>query len=516
MLIKTCFQKTADTLDGNIVSETERMRYSFLSSLLFFFLGSVYGFIPFSPIHDGVPSLLADDAKWQVLLGRYFLPFYTHARSQTFAPLIVFLLASFYISISMYLVICMLDIRNKLEIILICGLFSVNPFTFEISAAHGYYADVFLFSAMLSCFGMYALYRAAAVKTFITAVIMFWLSFGVYPSALTFDLQFLIIICIKELFENRIQYKKALAALCCMGISGGIYLFFGKLAIKVLQIEDTSHRNSIFSFHAVSPAEYAERIRRQYYLFFQVFFDGKHYAGRFSGLMMSILFMLAMFLLFRERRKSRICAAVFVLAVFPLITRFINIAAGIDIALRTSYGQFLFGPFILMLIFLMLDHMDHKKGRKRYISAVLVLTLCILAANTRFNNSGYTAKNVLYERSLFNTEMVLEDLRAYGAQFGTDKIAVVGTVHSRSFLDRQLSKYSYIEGFYPFAGITYPFMLSYIANMLGWQLNANVEYTYAVQDLPEVKEMPCYPDAGYIRPVGEYIVVKLSEEEFVK
>lgn len=502
-------------------TEEDRFKWTFFSVLCFFLLGNGYAFFEFNPIQDAVGYALNEQNTWQIMLGRFLIPLYLKCRGAVSSPLIIGSLTVLYMSIGVYLICRILDLNTKPEIVLTSAFLAANLSTFEISAVHQYYSDIFLAAFLFSCIGVFLLDGTITIKNVSASILCFFISFGLYPAFITVAAcLFIVVICRRLIYGDMDSLIKDLFIWLGASIASGLmYIAGSRIALTMRHLNPAGGRRSIFSFGSLSAGELIQAVIDNYKNFYTVLFHAGDYIGRSAGFAASALLVICLFcfvfFIGRMRRFGKYLIIIVLALLFPIVSRLINVFTG-NGAFRTMYAQYLVFPVLIRLCFYSLNYIRYKHTVPLKC-IVMLLSAVIICKTIQFNNGGFILRKVMYERALYHTGRVIADIDEFTDGYGKkQKTAIVNVfdldVHSDLVLEKQKTKrYRNVEGFTGDTGITYVNVFKDTADVLGYDLNWKTEYTDAVKNLPEVKNMPAYPEPGYIAEVGEYLVIKLSD-----
>ena len=497
-------------------SVRKRLLWAILATLCFSVLANGYSWLNFYPIHDAVDFTIGGPSgRWQAELGRFLIPFYMLVKGHIAVPLISGLLSTLYLGLSTFLTTEILQNDSVLGITLTSGFLSANMFMLEINTSNQYFSDVFLFALLFMCLGMYLIWCCRGWKAVVASAACMFVSFGMYPAFITFAACLAMLAVVREVILAKEPAKAVLCRLlttfAVMAVAGMIYFVVGRIALLVLGTEPSNASRSIFTAGQRTVGKLWRSTLKNYRLFFQIFLDGRENVGGVIGIATWLLLILGVVLtvraLFKRKRMWALPVVAVVAALFPAISRLVNIFTGNNSAFRTMYAQFLVWPALVCVIYWCLP----EKGRGRLVATVgmIVLSVAIIWGNVRYNNGGFTVQRVLNERALYHTGRILEDLEVYDLD---KEVAFLDGIHLDSPDDEMMQRYACIKGFEHSTGADSRLAIVRFANQLGYTLNRNRELEVKVRKLPEVKAMPSYPEEGYIREFDDYIVVNLGKK----
>ncbi len=443
------------------------------------------------------------------------IPFYMKIRGKQPTAVPILLLSLLFLSASVYLICLILDVKKRSEIIITCAFLSVNSFTFEISTSHMYFADVFLLALFFSCLGVYFIHEDTSLKAVFLSFCSFIISFGLYPAFLTFSLcLFGFLLPITFFRKNSAALKRRIQIwIITVLLAGLAYMLLSKIMLFVFHLEPRDIQTSIFSVGTFSPDKIWASAIQKYKEFIDLFFRESPYFGEAAKISIKLLLLLSLIVFIRGASFINVILTGCFLLIFPIVSRMVNIITGLVTSNRTIYAQYLLLPFLIHLFFLGMDKIGKETIRRWLTLLAVLLSAVIIWDNIQFTNYGFIYQKFLYDRAVYHTGQVIEDLQEYDGA-GKDKpVMIIGRFHLDPI--NEFDKYNFIEGFINSSGISYRSAVYQYAHFLGYRINGVPEIMkaddYDIRNSPEVKAMPCYPEKGYIGESDDYLVVKLSE-----
>lgn len=513
-------EKQISWLTAVLSRRKERLLWCLICTAVFSIIANGFSYFNLDPIHDAVHFTMADDSRWQSELGRFLIPVYSLLKGNISVPFLTGLLSILYLGLSVFIVTSVLDQRSRLEILLTSAFLSVNLFTVEINAVHQYFADFFLLSILLSLVGVYCLLNERRYSMAV-ALIALYASFGLYPASITFAFcmlvftAFLEVIRQQEIREEMVRKWAIWAA--TFAVSGIGYLLSNRIVLLIMHTSPAEVAWSMGMLGRQNISELAERSLYHFKGFCQVFFTGR-FTGTASAVATLILTISGIGLFYyadlRKRKKWLLPLFIILMVLFPVASRLVNVFTNSSKAFRTMYAQFLFLPFVLKLITLGINKTKEGWSAKLYhavITSITVLSAVIICSNILFSNQAFTVQKVHYDRAVYHAGRIFQDLDSlYPERDGTEKVLVIGILHTKGEMDFLADRYRGIDGFSYATGLTYEYVFDALADYLGCPINQQQKHIDSVRALDEVQEMPIYPAPGYIAKVGDYIVIKLS------
>ena len=140
-------------------------------------------------------------AAAQIGLGRFFNPLYLQLRGVICSASLIGILSLCYLTVTAWLIVMLLDIKQNLLIFCACGILTTNTAITFLNASYIGAADVYMLALLLSTA---AAYMAARYRYgFLCSPILLCLSLGLYQSYLQVAVFLCMLAIAKLLLENR-------------------------------------------------------------------------------------------------------------------------------------------------------------------------------------------------------------------------------------------------------------------------------------------------------------------------
>ena len=499
-----------------------RAKIVFLSSIICGILTHGMALFNKYSFHDDAGDLFrvgstVSSGRWMlgVLYKAYLVVF---GDSHYSLPLLNGVISILCIAVSAYLIIRLLDIRLTGHCIALTGLLISFP---TITGLFGYMftAPYYMFSLLLAVVSAYILCRKQSVLNFLVSILLFACSIGIYQAFISVMLCLVLFYYISRLTTATTNNRKShvVFGLYLIGaVAVGVILyfvlnqFFLSLTHKGLSSYkgiDTMGKEAISVYFARivkvylqvlwSPqkALYPFRLQYFYYLFYLMF-----------GIFSIILFV-------RMVRKNAFSGILFLVCTLlvPLAANFVYVMCDPgEVHQLMLYGH--------VMLFVYLAYLFEKCGfpKIRFQRAVhglgYLLLLLIVCFYCRFANIVYLKQEFNQQRAIsYFTTMITQIKSTDGYR---DELPVV-YINPQEMHDSTVQELVFFLNVYnmPDSGIESILRgsiirLHFINNWCAF----NPEYGDAedFENLPEVIEMPCYPDDGSIRIINDTVVVKFG------
>ena len=514
-----------------VTGRGERLRLALGGTAAVSLAAHAFSYFNFIPQHDALIESFWANSDWQVTLGRFLLPAYMSLRGTMPMPWTAGLLSILFLGLSVYLFTATLDMDTRAEILLTGAFLSANITVTTLNALFQYFSDAFMFSLLLACLGTYLLRDRPGWRQAIPAAVCYFLCVGIYPAFITAALCTLLILLLRDAADadgfTAALWKKIGVWALVLAAALAMYLAASRAALSSHGLSAADKSTSVFALGGLSVRELLYRAGVNGYFFLCMLFVGfspVHHveylgaAGGIAGAALAVLCVAS----FCCRNKGRIRGWIWVLflagaALFPVIARAVNIMTGNGSANQTIFSQYLAWPVLLWLLFyrkrepLETDESRQKPGRLSVAAAVL-LSLVVILGNVRLANQAYTVQKVLYDRAVYHTGRVIEDLQEAGYEKDSaDRVILAGTFDLGNDMTAQLDRLRCIGAFYDTA-VTYDNTFRYLTRLMGYGISAA-----GADSAPDpeamraaIAAMPTYPARGYLQVVDGYYVIRLS------
>lgn len=273
----------------------------------------------------------------------------------------------------------------------------------------------------------------------------------------------------------------------------------------------------IGSFGMVSLPEYINRIKEAYYVFFHTLYTGL--SAMFPGglhryywlvLLLGMILTVIVLMSVARKQKVRVIQYLIVLIMMPFATNLLYVMAGeLDRGLAV-YPQITPLIYLILLINTLGDELS-EKNKKWFGYAGVLLLLWMTFLFIRFDNGVYKREDYyLKSTDRFYTSLItrIQNTEGYKDTLPVAYIGEFGMRDETLVLKEEFDAFS-LDPNYGIMINDYAWR-TYMQMKQGFYPDV-VEDTSIYQYNEEVKEMPCYPDAGSIKVIDDVVVVKFTE-----
>ena len=509
-----------------VSSERNRLRLSLGGTAAVSLAAHAFSFFNFIPQHDALIESFWQSLDHVVGLGRFLLPVYMYLRGYAPMPWVAGMLSILFLGLSVYFISRALRMDTRAEILLMSGFLSANICVLTLNSLFQFCFDAYMCSLLFACWGVWLISGPPDLRRYAGAMICFFISVGIYAAFITVSLCLLMILVLREVTDSngftRELGKKIAFWAAVLALAAALYLLGCRISLSVLDVEASTRKTSVFSLGMLGMRDLAYRAGVNYYFFLAMQFLGfspvhhADYLGVQYGLAASALAVLCI-VSFCRRHKGAMRGWIWGLyiaaaALFPFVARLVPIMTGNGGSNQTMFAQYLVFPLLLWLFFSPGGPGEAEKTRARSakaVTAAALLSVYILLGNILFSNEAYTLQKVLYDRAMYHTGQVVEDLQdaGYDASRG-DRVIVSGTFSLGGDLRPRLERFERagIDGFYD-TSITYSDTFRSMARILGFTFRPGGSAA-SVSD--RLADMPSYPEEGYLQEDNGLYIIKLS------
>lgn len=496
-------------------------------------LAHAYGFLHDTFSHDSLNALYADAVEegWKIQIGRIFVPAYRAlTRGAIAMPWLIGFLSLVWIALTVFLIIKIFKVRDKLTIFMIAGVFATNVTVSAGAATYIYELDINMFALLLSAFAVFLWYRYQ--WGFLPGAVVLTLSLGLYQTYFTVSITLILFACIMDLLNQEPFQKVVLHGLKGVGmllLGTGLYLvllpLFGQLAGVSL---DTGTYNSMISLSSLFQISTLDHISETYlywlksYTAFTISRYQIHIMAAIHVLLAAVLFLCVLSAILKKQIHVKEKILILVLGMLiPLGIDLVYILSGGVVHYLMKFSFWL----IYLLAFLLINWcVDHDFSPKWSIllrclrGLVFLLIAFILWANVQTANALYLKKDLEQGATLsLMTRIVYRMEATEGYIPGETPIVFIGVnsqinplpgfdyccnitgADSSQVIVQATSTY-----YYNVYEAYFKYVLQNPAVM------GNDEIWTSLQTDSRVADMPSYPAVGCIRFIDGILVVKVS------
>ncbi len=503
------------------MKDDNRILLVFLSVLVFSAFAHLYCYTNMGLNSDSLGIFRGGiDIARQIGRGRWLQPVYHLFRGNVNAPYLNGLLATLFLSVSIVLMVKILEIRTRALIVILCGLFSVAPSITLTNAAYIPWSDIFMLSLLFSMISAYCLTESTGKLRYLVGAVFLFLSLALYQVYIDACM----LICLLWLLRKSIMgestcsiTKNAAAMILTFAVSLGLYYVSFKLICSVMAITPSSGYNSVASATVLSaPRRIPGLTIKAYKNILAYIIHPETFHSTLAGWIHICMILIAgVFLYSAVKGKKPFRTAMILLLVLlcPLASYFIYLLFGRNDSLLTFPIVMLF--LGIGVLYELVPSSAHGRLTEFLSKAAVLFSSALIFFGCVYSNQVYLKKNVEAQQTLSLMTRVLYHMeQADGYTPGETKVALIGSLQDSKILFHK-------QGYDSITGRTLEFDTSiqyynnyrmYLNNILGYPINL-VEQDDAtiIGRQPEVAAMPVFPHSGCAMMLDDILVVKLSD-----
>lgn len=500
-----------------VVSCLDRLIFICITTFLWGIVAHAYMFLDFYPSHDSL-MIVTMDGNWEVSLGRFMEPIYILIRGAINAPWLVGLLSLLFLSLSLFIIIELLNIKRVTSIVMLCGLFTTHITITALYATYMPFVDIYMLSFLFACSGIYLLEKYKSGIPF--SIVCLAISMGLYQSYISCALTLALFLILKKVLEGITlsQLKKTIFryGICFIG-SAILYLVLTKISLRLCNITLTDGYNGLNSLLKNGYKSIFRLIPNAYVHFFSCFWLLNGYNTIIIRFCKILLFGIscAMWITYLKEKNvnpiDKLIIGIFIL-ILPLGIDFTFIMAlgWAHILMLLSFG------FLFFLIFIPFESIQIK-GMKSIVQyySIIIICCCMIFHNITYANGAYYYKNLIGKKTDFYMVSLINEMdRMPGYVMGETSVVVIGNFDTSYIANEHwgFEKYNDLIGMSS-SSITYlDSFARYCSEVLGHPVNLvfaedSIEY---FSQLKEVIDMPVFPKEGFCKIINGTMVIKLQ------
>lgn len=469
--------------------------------------------------HDST-MVFHNENRWKISLGRFITPFFDKIRTPYNIVWVIGVLSHVFIALSVYYLICIFDIQNKVIIALIAGIFSTN-FTLTISnATYINWSDIYMLSVLLYVLGAYFV----LIKKNITlSVLAITIAMGIYQAYLPLTLLIIICFVILECFNNLVFsniVKIVLRSFAVVGLSFISYSLLCNIFVKAYGASLNNGYNGIASVGDFENVNLWELIKESIYYLFSFFFKESGYITtgvKFANIVILLLCIVFVVLIFLKKKIVTINAlfGLICLLVCPLAMNSVYI-----ISKGTIHHLMIFHfcmYYVILLIFLnyvMREEIICTNFRNSLVSLSCYLLIgFVIFRSVTYANIVYLNQELKYQNTMQLMNRIVDRIeQTEGYVIGETPVEFYGELAESPLAKNrygftQLKELALMECYF---GVTYATTFyQYFNEIFNYPINLTVYDGYSDKQCPY--DMPVFPYEGSVQMFDDKVVVKLSE-----
>ncbi len=516
-----------------LLAEKNRFQFIFFCTLLLGLAAHGYCYFNLLFSHDALHLVQdSNSAVAQIGLGRFLNPLYLQLRGSICSSSLIGILSLCYLTISIWLMIMLLDIKQKLLIFCACGILTANTAITFLNASYIGTADVYMLALLLS---VAAAYIAAQYRYgFLCSPILLCMSLGLYQSYLQVTVFLCMLSIVKLLLENKpIKTTIFTAAKLLFALLSGLLLYKAvfQYTLTLTGVDIMDSYNGLANVGQFENLAALWQLTKQtwlyplqYYMTPQI--SNSQAIAVFNVILgVLLLLSLARILIRRSSSPGKLLLLGCLIFLMPFgINVVYFIANGMEHALMI-YSFFLVYLFLLYTLDVNISIPAKKQNQEqtntpqvfsdipRWIAVVCLI--CVIFHNINFSNQLYLKKDLEFQSTLSVMTRIVDRMeQTDGYILGQTPVILVGSLYN-SPLSQERPGFEEITGL----GCSQNFSTTYYLTYQ-WYFEQILAYPIQLLDPDEasaflqyhaVQSIPVFPQKGCCALLDDVLVVKLSD-----
>lgn len=500
-------------------------RFSFITAFILMFITHGFAFVNVMYSHDSLSFGYAEGRlKKLIRLGKWVCHFYAkYFRLSYAAPFLVGVLSAFFVAVSVSLVTRLFRL-NRLETVAVAVIMTTNLALTATYATYIQNGDEYSLALLFACLAVYTREKAPVIWNVLLPIVFVTLCAGTYAAYVDCAIGLFIFKIIYDIINGNESFFKHIAH----GMVDVVVLLVGTL----LDLRLVRFFNEFYGFTVSHEANGPGRLEQlsletmsdwfQPMLndFWEYFFKVSSYnTDTFmivNKVFVALIILATIIAVFRIRKSvGKIILLLLLLAVLPIALSAIFLLAFGEVHWLMIYSYEL--TYILPIVMLgnvESDGVNHL-GSMQKLFGVTACVCCLLVGyyNFSYSNGMYTFKKLVYDNTYENMQKIWEDINSFSEYVPEEStVVIMGYMEdSKIVYDSEISD-KYIKCLTGAEGTTVTYA-STIDNFFSGVLGKKTSFVYNVEEIEEsveYQQMPIYPQTGYIRWIGDKLVVKIS------
>lgn len=319
-----------DKLKDMIIRNKKIIILAFVSTFIIGLFAYCFIFLNPSYSHDGLGAInQVNDDSWKIALGRYLQPVFRRTRGFMNATWLIGILSLIYLSCSSFIIYKTFNFKNKISLVLISGIITLNMSLSLTFMTYSHEGDMFSLSILLASISVYIFKKFK--NGFLFGSILVACSMGLYQAYLSISICLIMLLTIKCLMQN-MDFKDIFTFVfkgIIMILLGSLLYCIGlKVACEVTKVILTEGYNSVNNIKLISLSTIPKLIENVYTVFKEEFFIVFLTPGssiRFFRTLLLILILTCLFLLFNRKKNFHKIYYLLIFIIVYLYPMFANI-----------------------------------------------------------------------------------------------------------------------------------------------------------------------------------------------
>lgn len=503
--------------------DKDTAKHSFLYTYLFLFAAHAYRYFNLGFTDDSVEIVQSSNKMWQIGLGRFLQPFYWELRGDIVAPYLIGMLTGLWLSIAVYLIVRLLELKRETSLVLLCAVLTCNSTMAISNGTYVSWSDVYMLAFMLAVLGV-ACWRYMPRLGTLLAGGLICASLALYQAYFQAAILLYLILLVKMLIDGedmRVVWIRGLSAVASLLLSLLLYELGVRIFEAHYELTRTNNYNGISNVGSFGGVSMLKLMAETYVYPITYYLNPTAHLPKVTALMYVLLLVItgvALILVIQEKRFGLRRAAMMI-ALVLLIPLGMNAVYFISAGLGHSLMQFSYFLFFGFTLYLLEQICEGRAGEiGKYVSSTAILALIVVCFNHAvYANQLYVRRDLEFQSTMSVMTRVIDRAeQVEGYQPGYTPVAIIGTMYNSplsmerpGFEHLKLEQYSMNTNNFATTGESfYPY---YFWQIHGYPFNLLGEFERKkIAEEQDVKNMPVFPQQGSIQMRDGILVIKLG------
>lgn len=475
---------------------------------------------------DSLLMIYQNDYAWQIALGRCFQPVWLFLRGSITSPWLISFLAIFWLTISVYFLVDILNIRSRFLMAAVSMVMTMNLTLTVANATFLPWVDLYAFALFMAVFAVWLLQKGKKLLACL-GIILLALSLGTYQAYICVAIALIMILVMQDLYSKRewkATFKNILRYLICLLLAGVFYYVCWKMFQKIFHVWTSDSYNGLAGMGDYTGVSLPGLVILTYKNVLNYFWNPEVFVSLyFRGISLSIFWiciirilnvailaaiLISTFYIHYKKKTNwwQRVLQVILLLLFPLG---INAVCILSKGMEHSLMVYAF-IFVYILAVKLINDMEINNKRKRHGIIAMAAVLGIVSwVNTVYSNQVYLKKQMQETAAISLMTRIVNDVESMeGYVPGITPVAFVGTFNNSPCLKSDEA----LKDIVPYGmGNTTMFYIGTDYAVLTHMMNVNMNLIRLTGDEIESLNMPDYPMEGSVAYVGDTLVIKISD-----
>ncbi len=501
--------------------------------LITFIVGIITHFVIFLTESMAPDALSAGTLRiagnWEASLGRWGIAFLDAIRGGIVNKFLIIILSLFFLGIASSVICKILNIKSNKGIILISIILSTMP---QVSEAFMfiYCADSYCLAFLIATLSAYYIIKSFDNKKYniIIAILSGIICLSIYQAYISVTIVLMILYFIRKIIDDDIENKEIflrfIKSMFYVFLSMIGYFIITKLVLRCMGIEFASYKGanslSLISIIKSLPITFIDSYRSVYHFLFKdnILRNNFWHRNIYNALLCIVNMALILYMTIKTKLYKNKIKIVFLFFLFFVIPLGINV---INIIMPWNKINIVTGPSLFCIMFLfvmMIENLNNDNNVYTFIKSANIIVISILVFTyIMSDNATYMARHEVFTNyysissNILQNVHNLEDYSKEKKWIFTDNIRYKSKFSkmANGFISNDYETWNGIDGIW----LNYQFYDRYLGEKI--KMASKDEY-YRVVETEEVKKMEAYPSKNSVKIIGDYIVVKIGNENYAQ